>query len=143
MDCRAAATRRRSDLVVVDGVDELLDRQPEVASTVQRVIDDGRRLGVRMIASSGQPPGTLHTGQRGTTVSFTADWIVALRMGTEQASHDVLGRPVAANLPEEPGHAYLKSPTGVVVGPIRMFSAVEVAAALARRLVAADSTANP
>ncbi|MBY0290952.1 MAG: hypothetical protein K2X52_28010 [Mycobacteriaceae bacterium] len=135
IDRRATQTRHDPPelVVVIDAVDELLDWQPEVTTTLQRVIDQGPRLGVRLIVSSTRPPALLPTGD-GRTVSLTCDCVLALRTATAQDSVDVLGSPDAWHLSEDPGYAYLRSHTGTPDGPIRLFNATEVAYALGQRL---------
>ncbi|WP_148684939.1 hypothetical protein [Mycolicibacterium tusciae] len=67
-------------------------------------------------------------------MSLTCDCVLALRTATAQDSVDVLGRPEAWQLSEDPGYAYLRSHTGTPDGPIRLFNATEVAYALGQRL---------
>lgn len=137
LDRRATQTpHSHPELVVlIDAVDELVDWQPEVTTTLQRVIDQGPGLGVRLIVSSTRPPAMLPTGDR-RTVSLTCDCVLTLRTATAQDSVNVLGRPEAWHLSEDPGYAYLRSHTGTISGPIRLFDATEVAYSLGQRLVA-------
>lgn len=138
-----AALDRRTDqpqpelLVLIDVVDELLGWHPEVAGTLQRIVDEGRDKRVRPIMSSTAQTSTFYlTGDRlGHSFEAASDVVIALRTGAAQTSMDALGIPDAWHLPiSPPGLAYVKSPDGAIAGPIRLFDAADVAPALSSRL---------
>lgn len=139
-----AALDRRTDqsqpelLVVVDVVDELLGSNPQVAGTLQRVVDEGRDKRVRLLMSSTDQTSKFATGARPgrPALEATSDVVIALRTVTAQTSMDALGRADAWHLPTSPlGLGYVRPPDGAITGPVRLFTAADVAPALSARLV--------
>ena len=124
-------------LVVVDAVDELLGSHPQVAGTLQRIADEGRDKRVRLLMSSTEQTSTFAVGARvGRPVEATSDVVIALRTATAQTSMDALGGPQAWQLPMSPlGLGYVRPPDGAITGPVRLFTAADVAPALSSRLM--------
>jgi len=124
-------------LVVVDAVDELLGSHPQVAGTLQRIADEGRDKRVRLLMSSTEPTSTFAVGARvGRPVEATSDVVIALRTATAQTSMDALGGPQAWQLPmSPPGLGYVRPRDGAITGPVRLFTAADVAPALSSRLM--------
>lgn len=124
-------------LVVVDAVDELLGSHPQVAGTLQRIADEGRDKRVRLLMSSTEQTSTFAVGARvGRPVEATSDVVIALRTATAQTSMDALGGPQAWQLPMSPlGLGYVRTPDGASTGPVRLFTAADVAPALSSRLM--------
>lgn len=124
-------------LVVVDAVDELLGSHPRVADTLQRIADEGRDKRVRLLMSSTEPTSTFAVGARvGRPVEATSDVVIALRTATAQTSMDALGGPQAWQLPmSPPGLGYVRPRDGAITGPVRLFTAADVAPALSSRLM--------
>ena len=124
-------------LVVVDAVDELLGSHPQVAGTLQRIVDEGRDKRVRLLMSSTEQTSTFAVGARvGRPVEATSDVVIALRTATAQTSMDALGGPQAWQLPMSPlGLGYVRSSDGAITGPVRLFTAADVAPALSSRLM--------
>lgn len=124
-------------LVVVDAVDELLGSHPQVAGTLQRIADEGRDKRVRLLMSSTEQTSTFAVGARvGRPVEATSDVVIALRTATAQTSMDALGGPQAWQLPmSPPGLGYVRTPDGASTGPVRLFTAADVAPALSSRLM--------
>ena len=124
-------------LVVVDAVDELLGSHPQVAATLQRIADEGRDKRVRLLMSSTEQTSTFAVGARvGRPVEATSDVVIALRTATAQTSIDALGGPQAWQLPmSPPGLGYVRPRDGAITGPVRLFTAADVAPALSSRLM--------
>ena len=125
-------------LVVVDAVDELLGSHPQVAGTLQRIVDEGRDKRVRLLMSSTEQTSKFAAGARLGRPSFdaTSDVVIALRTATAQTSMDALGGPQAWQLPMSPlGLGYVRPPDGAITGPVRLFTAADVAPALSSRLM--------
>ena len=125
-------------LVVVDAVDELLGSHPQVAGTLQRIVDEGRDKRVRLLMSSTEQTSKFAAGARLGRPSFdaTSDVVIALRTATAQTSRDALGGPQAWQLPMSPlGLGYVRSSDGAITGPVRLFTAADVAPALSSRLM--------
>ncbi len=124
-------------LVVVDAVDELLGSHPQVAGTLQRIADEGRDKRVRLLMSSTEQTSTFAVGARvGRPVEATSDVVIALRTATAQTSMDALGGPQAWQLPmSPPGLGYVRPRDGAITGPVRLFTAADVAPALSSRLM--------
>ena len=131
LDRRISGSVPGEFVVLIDPVDEWLDEYPEMGGTVQRLVDEGQHLGVRIIMSW-TASGAVWNADRGVfqrssdaaygrTVSIAdSDAVLVLRMPTEQESREVLGDAAAAMLPpERPGVGYLRSVTGVV-GPLQV-----------------------
>lgn len=139
-----AALDRRTDqsqpelLVFVDVVDELLGSHPQVAGTLQRVVDEGPSKRVRLIMSSTEQTSKFSSigDLPGHPFQVTSDVVIALRTGTAQTSMDALGSPEAWHLPTSPvGLAYVRSAADVIDGPIQLFNAAALAPALSSRLI--------
>ena len=125
-------------LVVVDAVDELLGSHPQVAGTLQRIADEGRDKRVRLLMSSTEQTSKFAAGARLGRPSFdaTSDVVIALRTATAQTSRDALGGPQAWQLPMSPlGLGYVRPPDGAITGPVRLFTAADVAPTLSSRLM--------
>ena len=125
-------------LVVVDAVDELLGSHPQVAGTLQRIADEGRDKRVRLLMSSTEQTSKFTAGARLGRPSFdaTSDVVIALRTATAQTSRDALGGPQAWQLPMSPlGLGYVRPPDGAITGPVRLFTAADVAPTLSSRLM--------
>lgn len=125
-------------LVVVDAVDELLGSHPQVAGTLQRIVDEGRDKRVRLLMSSTEQTSKFAAGARLGRPSFdaTSDVVIALRTATAQTSRDALGGPQAWQLPMSPlGLGYVRSSDGAITGPVRLFTAADVAPTLSSRLM--------
>ena len=124
-------------LVVVDAVDELLGSHPQVAGTLQRIADEGRDKRVRLLMSSTEQTSKFAVGARlGRPVAATSDVVIALRTATAQTSMDALGGPQAWQLPMSPlGLGYVRSSDGAITGPVRLFTAADVAPTLSSRLM--------
>ena len=125
-------------LVVVDAVDELLGPHPQVAGTLQRIADEGRDKRVRLLMSSTDQTSKFAVGAPLSRPIFeaTSDVVFALRTATAQTSMDALGRADAWHLPTSPlGLGYVRPPDGAITGPVRLFTAADVASALSARLV--------
>ncbi len=121
-------------VVLIDPIDEWLDECPDMGRTVQRVVDEGQHLGVRIImawtaswvvwnADRGSFQRSSDTAHGRTLSAAESDTVLLLRTTTVQESRDVLGKDDAAMIPaERPGVGYLRSLTGVQ-GPLRVFKA--------------------
>ena len=113
--------RRR---VVVDDLDEFLEPNPAAAATVQRIIDRGPDLGIRLIVSIKQlhdTDGDLWTVPAfGPAVRFRPDTVIAFSTFRREESMAALGHPGAWSLQRGQGHAYIRSATGLGDTPARI-----------------------
>ncbi len=81
-------------VIVVDDLDEFLEPNPAAAATVQRIIDRGPDLGIRLIVSTKQlhPDGDLWTVPAfGPAVRFRPDTVIAFSTFRREESMAALG----------------------------------------------------
>ena len=128
-------------VVVVDDLDEFLEPNPAAAATVQRIIDRGRHLGIRLIVSIKQlhhPDGDLWTVPAfGPAVRFRPDTVVAFSTFRREESMAALGHPDAWSLQRGQGHAYIRPATELGHTPAHILTVNGAdAAALAARIAA-------
>ncbi|WP_441961714.1 type VII secretion protein EccCa [Mycolicibacterium houstonense] len=112
-----AEYRRRSDLpalptllIVVDEFSELLQQHPDFADMFVAIGRVGRSLGMHLLLASQR----LDEGRlRG--LESHLSYRVCLKTFSPNESRSVLGVPDAYELPNTPGAAYLKTPSGEIV----------------------------
>ena len=111
-------------VIVVDDLDEFLEPNPAAAATVQRIIDCGPDLGIRLIVSIKQlhdTDGDLWTVPAfGPGVRFRPDTVIAFSTFRREESMAALGHPGAWSLQRGQGHAYIRSATGLGDTPARI-----------------------
>lgn len=142
IDRRITTTRARLEpelVVVVDDLDEFLEPNPAAAATVQRVIDRGRHLGIRLIVSIKQ----LHQNDRdlwtvpaaGPAVRFEPDTVIAFSTFRREESMAALGHPGAWSLQPGLGHAHIRPVTELGDTPAQVLTVNgDDAAALAAQI---------
>lgn len=147
IDSRTATSPKRDRepelVVVIDDLDEFLDFNPAAATTVQRIIDHGRDLGIHLIVSLKQ----LHTTDRWTvpvpgrpheTVRFRPDTVIAFHTFRREESMLALGHPGAWSLAPGLGHAHIAPPTALGDTPVHILTVLDDDAAALSRQIAAD-----
>ncbi|VEG29064.1 type VII secretion protein EccCa [Actinomyces howellii] len=95
-------------LIIIDGLGELLDTDPDFAELLLTIGRIGRAVGVHLLLTSQHLPGA---GLR--DLDAYLSYRIVLRTFSEAESVAVLGRPDAFHLPATPGYGYLSVDTSV------------------------------
>ncbi|WP_041624956.1 FtsK/SpoIIIE domain-containing protein [Stackebrandtia nassauensis] len=97
-------------LVVVNGFSDLIGAAPDFLSTLIHIGRLGRKLGVHLLVA------TQHLAEaRVRGLDGFLSYRIAMRTDTATESRGVIGVPDAYDLPDAPGHAYLKVGTDALI----------------------------
>ncbi len=92
--------------IVVDEFKMLVESMPEAMNELLKVATIGRSLGVHLILATQRPQGAISQDIRANIATT-----IALRVASEQDSHNLIGAPTAAFIASStPGAGYIKTP---------------------------------
>ncbi len=92
--------------IVVDEFKMLVESMPEAMTELLKVATIGRSLGVHLVLATQRPQGAISQDIRANIATT-----IALRVSSEQDSHNLIGGPAASSISAStPGAGYIKTP---------------------------------
>lgn len=125
--------------VVVDEFTELLVQHPDFADLFVMIGRLGRALGVHLLLASQKMDAGRMRG-----LDSHLSYRIALKTFSKGDSQDVLGNTEAYDMPNQPGHGYLKTPDGDIIGFQSWYTSGAYApGAVSRVMTPEQSAASP